>query len=179
MRRVLVVGGLLILAGCGFRSHYREGRDDVVRSALPKRFPGEILEQADRLQLVALDEPGAFPEHLATSSQYSVRAAVDVPSAAERERLVRTLYRAVHDATLMALCFHPHHAIRAWRKVVAIEIVVCFSCLQIAVPDGEGNNPVVAIKPWELLELFDQVFEARGLHFDRTHDHFGRWVEKG
>jgi hypothetical protein len=177
-RGALAVGGLLLLAGCGFRSRYAEGRDKVVRSALPKKFPGEILEQADRLQVVALDEPGAFPEHLALSSQYSVRAAVEVTSAVERERLIRTLYRAVHDATLIALCFHPHHAIRAWKGGASIEIVVCLSCLQVSVPDGEGNHPDVAIAPWELKEVFDAILEPRGLHFDPTQDYFGRWVQK-
>ncbi|HEY7372669.1 MAG TPA: hypothetical protein VIF57_10955 [Polyangia bacterium] len=181
MRRVAVrlVFALLMLPALGgcHRSRYPEGRDPTVRERLPKKFPIDVLEQADRLEVLALDEPDRFTGRLATNPNVSVRAAVDVESPAQRERLIRTLYRSIHDATLMALCFHPHHAIRARRGADTIEIVVCFSCLQIAVPDGEGGYPTVAIRPGDLLDLFDGIFERqRRLRFDRAKDNFGSWV---
>ena len=87
--RALVAFALLVpLAGCGYRSRYPEGRDAAVRSHLPKTFI-EMLEGADRLELVALDEPKAFPVHMKTSGRSGVRAAFDVISQVDRERLIR------------------------------------------------------------------------------------------
>jgi hypothetical protein len=174
--RLLLAGALLLMAGCGYRSRYSEGRDDEVRSRLPKTFI-ETLEGAERLQLVALDEEDAFPEHMKTYARASVRAVVDLTSEVDRQRLIRTLYRAILQAEGYMLCFHPHHAIRGWRKGVPFEIVMCLSCRHMYVPDGVGGEQMVVFRPTELNEVAERFFEPNGLSFDWTIPYFGGWVQ--
>jgi hypothetical protein len=168
---------LLLMAGCGYRSRYPEAREWGTRSLLPKNFV-ERLEGAERLQLVALDEEHAFPEHMKTHARSSIRAVVDVTSEADRERLIRTFYRAVRDADGWLLCFHPHHAIRGWYQGVPFEIVMCLGCRHMYVPDDEGGEQMVVFNPAELSEVSAQFFEPRGLSFDWTIPYFGGWVQK-
>ena len=174
VRGLLICALFLLVAGCS-RSRYPEGRDETVRQRLPKKFLLD-LEQADRLQLVAIDELGATPDRLVRP--YSIRGAVDITSPAARERVIRTFYRAVRDGGGYFLCWNPHHAIRAWRQGVLTEIVMCMSCAHLYVPDGEGGERMVVFKPEELTDLFTPFLEPRGLRFDPTKGHFGGWVEK-
>jgi hypothetical protein len=175
--RLLACALALAVAGCGSGSRYPEGRQWGVRSLLPKNLV-DTLEGAERLQLIALDEEDAFPEHLATSRRSSVRAAVELTSAGDRERLIRALYRAVRDGGGYMLCFHPHHAIRGWHRGVEFEIVLCLSCRHGYVPDGEGGEQTVVFHPKELSDISDELFEPMGLSFDWKIPHFGGWVQK-
>jgi hypothetical protein len=176
-RAVFAFALLLPVAGCGYRSRYPEGRDHAVRSRLPKTFM-ETLEGAERLQLVALDEPAAFPAHMITSRRAGVRAAVDVTSQDDRARLIRTFYRAIRDADRSMLCFHPHHAIRGWHQGVPFEIVMCLSCRNLNVPDGAGGERMVSFEPGELSDVSTRFFEPQGLSFDWKIPYFGGWVQK-
>jgi hypothetical protein len=182
VRAVALTAGLagagLLFAGCTRRSAFPEGRDPVVRASLPETFPVDVLEKADRLDLLALDEEGAFPEHLRGWPRASIRAVVQVDAPALRERVIRSLYRGVRDAKMALLCFHPHHAIRARRAGVEIEIAICLHCANFMVRDAGGHDAAVAIHPTELMALFDEVFATRGIRFDVNPDIYGRWVPK-
>jgi hypothetical protein len=166
---------VVALVGCTPVSSLPAGREDVVRRQLPAGF-GPLLEQADTFELLALDEPGVFPERMPSWPEPSIRARVPVSTPDERLRVVSALYRSIARAQMMALCFHPHHAIRTTRQGATFDVLICLNCMQIAVPAAKEEDRYVAIHPGELEPALSAIFERHGLRFDRTLDHFGRWI---
>lgn len=174
MRSRLPLALALALAACEPLSVTRDGRDDAVRYQLP---PGAIaiLDHADELVLFALgdrDDEGAEGE------RFGDRPVLGRVELAEHDRryVASALYRGIHRAHGQALCFVPHHGIRARRGDEVIELLVCLSCFQMAFVGEEGPN--IAIASDELWHLFGSFFEAHArLRFvDGDRDHpFGRW----
>lgn len=174
MRSRLPVALALALAACEPLSVTQDGRDDAVRYQLP---PGAIaiLDHADELVLFALgdrDRGNGDGEH------FGGRPVLGRVEVADRDRryIASALYRAIHRAHGQALCFVPHHGIRARRGDDVIELLVCLSCLQMAIVGDHGPN--IAIATSELWPLFGSIFEAdarlRFVDADLAHP-FGRW----
>jgi hypothetical protein len=163
------------LGSCAPSSSIPAGRDPAVRRQMPAGF-APILEQADSFELVALDDPQAFPARLTDYPHAGVRAQFTVDDAHDRLRIVGALYESIRDGGMIALCFHPHHAIRARRGGAALTIVVCLSCLQAEVRDAAGGTRTVAIFSPTIADALGPAFARHGLRFDRSFFPFGRWL---
>ena len=173
MRGAFIVLGLL---ACSPASSLPEGRDPQVRRQLPADFVA-LLEQADTFEVLALDDGESFSE-VPGFPQYRVRARVAVDDAAARLAVVRALYQGVRDATLVAVCFRPHHAIHTRRGVAELTIPICFGCRQIQVPPRANGVAFVGIDPEPLVAALGAIFQRHGLRFDRAIDHFGAWRQE-
>ncbi|MDA1195733.1 MAG: hypothetical protein O2894_11180 [Planctomycetota bacterium] len=142
MRAFIVVALSLLALGLSSCAQGSAARRDA--PGVLELLPGDaraVLEQADRLELLAL-HPFPFDDGKPAAGEgfhdYKILGRADVP-AADRGALVTALYRAIgeNDGTA-AMCFNPRHGLRAVRGTSTVDLVICFECLQI---HGHGVAP--------------------------------------
>ena len=56
-----------------------------------------------------------------------------------RAEVLEAIYTGVSEGRSFAMCFEPHHGVRARRGDDFVDLVICFECSQIYVYDGEEH----------------------------------------
>jgi hypothetical protein len=103
----------------------------------------DVLRHAERYELLSLDGRVFGPAAAATGERlhdrYPVLGRVRVDDPADRAALFDALQSSSRwGLNVPALCFDPHHAIRATRDGHTTDVLVCFACFQAQVwQDGK------------------------------------------
>ncbi len=176
----MLVLPILAALGCEPLSATREGRDDAVRYQLPPNAIA-ILEDADSLELFALgDEPRGDGEAPSASELFARRPVLGRAQVHPDEHrfVAAALYRAISRGSGQALCFEPHHGLRARLGRDVLELAICYSCWQMEIVGHDGPN--VALATSELEGVIDPIIErSAGLRFERDSEHsHGSWVAR-
>jgi hypothetical protein len=130
--------------------------------AKENKIPDEtkaILDKADSFELLSLD-PMRDKEVKDGFHGWKVLGKTEVKDADTRKGLVAALAKGAADNKgEVARCFNPRHGIRATHDKKAVDLVICFECLQVRVyPDkGEGEGFLTTAKPQA---EFDKVLKA-------------------
>jgi hypothetical protein len=172
----LLVGSALVATiGCEPLSSIPEGRDDAVRYQLPPNAP-QILERAQVLEILALGEPDDVPER--DRGRFDGRPILGRArlGAEQRGWVARAIYQAIGGGSGAALCFSPHHGVRAQLGDETLELSICYGCVQLKVLGAERG--FIAIDPAPLRATLDAVLRERAyLEFAEGPDEpFGRWT---
>jgi hypothetical protein len=82
-----------------------------------------ILDKAEQIELLSLDPDGR-----------KVLGSTTIKDAETRKKVLAALYKGIKDSDgKYAKCFEPRHAIRAIVDGKAVDLVICFECLQIKI----------------------------------------------
>ena len=131
-----------------------------------KAFPLEtqrILRDAGEVEVLGLIcERGPAPQE-PRLRHYPITART-VVSGQRRDALLRQVYRGVAEGQSLAMCFEPHHALRATHQGRTVEVVICFECTQLYVYDGRQEPGFAAIST-----AAEQILEQL-LGVDRSRD---------
>lgn len=137
-----------------------------------------VLEHPDRLEVLAIAPPDAQGDDGAyyLRLDQSALASVDVEGA-RQELVVRALYRSILGGSGQALCFEPHHALRAHRGDSSVEIAVCLSCVQARFASQGRTLP---IDPGPIGSALNEILESSTpLRFDPNQGALGGWSRRG
>jgi hypothetical protein len=98
------------------------------------------LEEADQFELLSLD-PNPQPEKSGDDFRgWKVLGRTPVGDSDTRKELVAALTKGAGESDgMVAGCFNPRHGIRATREGEAVDLVICFECLQVQVYAGAGR----------------------------------------
>jgi hypothetical protein len=136
------------------------------REDAPNRLPDgvrDVLANADRFELLSLDpgngttrEPGHFWGWPVLGS-----ATIEAPDM--RAEVLAALEQGIaENEGLVAACFMPRHGIRAARGGAAVDLLVCFECLQVYVySDGKWVGTVLVMDSPE--PVFDRILSRAGV----------------
>lgn len=128
-----VISVLLLIfsiAGCSPRE------SPFKTSRMPKRA-ADILWNADELEIVTL-EPNNDP---AGFLGWQVVGRKKITDAADRNALLNELAKDLSDEE-GALCFDPHHALKATSKGEVVDLVICFECSWLFIYYGTDEKRV-------------------------------------
>lgn len=148
-------------------------------------FPDEIqrtLRHAEQLELFGVVcERDAFPGET-TIRGYPIVSTAQV-SGATRDAVLADVYRGVIEGNAFAMCFEPHHALRAVDDGLLVEVVICFECSQLYVYRNGTESGYATISAAARAGL-DRLLEpvpgsvVAGRSLDAWIDHFGRGVRR-
>lgn len=136
----------------------------------------KILQEAETFEvlLIACERSPAPDEASCQGYPVIQRRVVEDPLV--RIELLERIYRGLVEARGMALCFEPHHAVRAVRGDVVVELVICFECERLTCHEpgrpqqGGATGPAAEPLLTELLgPIRDRAFEGRTLAEWRSH----------
>lgn len=89
---------------------------------------------------------------------------IAVKETKDRERVVSALHRAVaYPSEGTALCFIPHHGIRARKGKETVEIVICFTCSRIHLHTAQGKTEFQISDCYKFGREFDVVLTRLGV----------------
>ncbi|MGE0706469.1 MAG: hypothetical protein AB7N76_15460 [Planctomycetota bacterium] len=122
--------------------------------AVDRAFPPavrEVLEAPERCELLALVcEREAMPDEQVLGREWPIVARAAL-SPAKARRAVAGIFQDVLDGSAMAMCFEPHHGLIARKGRHEVQLVICYTCLQVYVYlDGEqlgGGAMATASRP--------------------------------
>ena len=125
---------------------------DPKQNALPTDAR-KVLETGERFILLSLDN---LPMMGGTSASpprelfngYGVLGRAEIRNAEERTELLRALYKGIagSDGSVNS-CFHPRHGISATLGGEAVDLVICFECLQIQTFTNHGEGVLAPSAP--------------------------------
>lgn len=126
MRRGVIsvsVAGLLCMASCSVDSKQQYQLPSSVAAA---------LASAPRLELLSLHPVSAKAELEDAFHGWKVLGRTVLDAAALRREVVASITKGVADTDgRRALCFEPRHGIRAHSGDTAVDLVICFECMQV------------------------------------------------
>ena len=124
MKKLRLIPLLLIFsfASCQPRES-RDVRESPFKSSLMPKRAAEILWNADELEILTL-EPENAP---AGFHGWQVVGRKKITDAADRSALLNDLAKHLRDEE-GALCFDPHHGLKATSKGEVVDLVICFEC---------------------------------------------------
>ncbi len=88
-----------------------------------------VLERADTLELVGINP-------LLASESWEV-GKVSITDSALRKQILDQLFDDIRNGDEPAMCFNPHHLIRARHDGKEIELIICFQCSVIKSRRGD------------------------------------------
>lgn len=125
-----------------------------------------IFASADTWTLRSLDPAphddveGAYSERL---HGYGVLGSATILDRLVMDDLAKSLNEGIRgNNDMVAACFDPRHAISAEVDGERVDLVICFSCLQIKI-HGPGDTPRSELTSSLPREAFDQIYRAHGL----------------
>ena len=133
------------------------------------------LSAPDRVELLVLGERLETPSPDGFDGR-EVLAVFDVP-ASHHAGIAHALHDAVARASLIALCYAPHHGLRIHGGARPVELSICFHCAQLHELHVDG--PYSAIAGGRLQTLLDDLIRRHtDYRFDEAQGPFGGWVSK-
>lgn len=104
--------------------------------AVDRAFPPAVravLEGPEGLEVFALVcERGPAPDEAALDG-YPIVAGTGPLAPRDARAVVAAVYQDVLDGSAMAMCFEPHHGVRARRDGHVVDLAICYACLQVYV----------------------------------------------
>jgi len=125
------------------------------------------LEKADTAELYSLDPDPRRDKDGGGFHGWKVLGKTEVKGEAARKELLGALRRSADENELgPALCFNPRHGLRLTAGGKAVDLVICFECLQVEVYDGadKAKGFLVTADPQP---AFDRVLTAAGVPLAR------------
>lgn len=130
-RRTLIASIAAALVGAPCAAQEPANADSPRVLEVLTREAQELLLEADRFEVMLIEcerepEPGEDALY-----RYPVEKRVEVPAREDRVKLLSRLYQGLDEETSPAMCFEPHHALRAVRGPARVELIICFQCHQM------------------------------------------------
>ena len=103
----------------------------------------EILEKAEKIEILAeIREPGEFDGEGRT---FEPNRVVKISNENDKREVLEAFYYDASREDPPAICYEPHHAIRADYQGKIVEVEICFSCSKFFVtsPFGEFKGTIV------------------------------------
>jgi hypothetical protein len=121
------------------------------------------LEKADTAELYSLDPDPRREKEGGGFHGWTVLGKTEVKGQAARKELLGALRRSADaNETGPAACFNPRHGLRLTAGGKAVDLVICFECLQVQVHDGsdKATGFLISAGPQP---AFDRVLTAAGV----------------
>ena len=129
---------------------------------LPPRAAA-ALRDAEQFDLLSLDPRRTDTAAGERFHGWRVLGRTTVTDAATRDKLATALRRGARENTTTAAgCFNPRHAIHTTHGAHAVDLVICFECLSVAVYEGDERSAsfLVSRSPQP---AFDAVLRKSGV----------------
>lgn len=156
----LIALALLGFGSCGSSAKVTAMADVDFGQDVPS-VEAEILRGAAELELIALDPTWPTPEQKADPARfhgYGVLGRAAMSDPAGRVELLDLIAQACRENDgIVAGCFDPRHGIRATVEGRTVDLVICFSCLQVLVfADGEriGSGDLASTQEPSVSSIF-------------------------
>ncbi len=127
----------------------------------------EVLASADQLELLSLVPLSANERaEKAWGSKEKfhgdgVLGRVVLKDQEEREWLIENLEGGLRHSDQGAMCFFPHHGIRAKKGDQVVDVLICFSCHWAYIYTTEGKKEYYISGSYSRARVFDHLFLAR------------------
>ena len=165
---ILMAGVLLVGLGGGAALVKARSSKMPTPQRLAKVFPGAtqgIFENSQQFTLLSLDSSG-IGEYKGKDSfrGYRILGQTQLGSS-EKARIVSTFYNGMAENEDRAnACFSPRHAIHAVQDGKHVDLVICFSCMQVAIySNNKKSGTVISRSPQA---TFDAVLKEANVPLD-------------
>lgn len=161
----LVLGALLAVGGSAAWLRAKTSLKMPTPQRLQAAFPGDarqVFEDSQQFMLLSLD-PSDIGNYRGKNSFHGYRIMGQTQvSPRDKSRLITALYNGIaENQDMVATCFSPHHGIHAVLGTEYVDLVICFSCLQVAIYSNTKQSGTLVSKSPQ--PTFDSVLKGAGV----------------
>jgi len=121
-----------------------------------------ILEKSERLEILA--EVNADEARVSDSRDFNPNRIATISNERQKEEILKAFYLDAGSDEPPAVCYEPHHAIRATYKNKVAEIEICFSCSRFVVTTLPGRPQGTLVRDGRRSEdLFGKIIAEAGV----------------
>lgn len=133
------------------------------RKYLDESIPAKVrkvLENSDRFEL--LGEFDKEESHESDNRSFNPNRLVVIGSDDEKRRILEAFYFDASREDSAAICYEPHHAIKASHLNETVEIEICFDCSRFFARYGPEEYSGTIVREGRRSEdLFEKIFNVQ------------------
>ena len=123
-----------------------------------------MLEGSQQLVLYSLNPLPSPPDDKLAFHGHAVLGQTPVTGLEPRSELLHSLYEGIRRSSdAVPACFNPRHGIRAVVGSQAVDLVICFQCMQIEVYEGGVKRLITTTRTPQ--PQFDRALKDAGVPF--------------
>ena len=122
----------------------------------------EILEKSERFEILA--EVHADETRVSDSRDFNPNRIAKISTAQQKKEILRAFYLDAATDEPPAVCYEPHHSIRASYQGKVADIEICFSCSRFVVTSLPDRPEGTLVRDGRRSEdLFAKIVEEAGV----------------
>jgi hypothetical protein len=121
----------------------------------------EILEKAENFEVLA----ESYPERqLDEGRDFEPNRIAKISDENDKKKILEAFYRDAAEEDAPAVCYEPHHALRATYKGKTVEVEICFSCSRFVLKGVSGEVQGTIVRENRRSEdVFRQIIESQSI----------------
>lgn len=123
----------------------------------------EILEKAEKFEVLA-EVRGENEQFEGDGRTFEPTRVAKIAAEQDKKEILEAFYKDASEVDSPAICYEPHHSIRATHQGKTVEVEICFSCSRFIVKGASGEfSGTIVRKNRKSEDVFNRIIESKSV----------------